>query len=191
MQYEKDADFINELIEFYKGGEPVVDATYGAGRFWSKARPDSLITIDIDPDSEVDLHIDHRKMDQHLEAGSIGTIIYDPPHVKRNVKKSDVRQSVQAMYNLPTWDGDFEPFLRAAMVVLRPGGVVIAKVGDEVSRPPWNDVRFLNTAAEVGFVPFDRIVKFRHPSIRNPAQKQHRARKRHCFFIILTKGECG
>lgn len=181
-----DAAIVPRLIDFYGGGTPVLDVTYGAGRFWRTTVPQGLITLDLLPGAG--LQANHRHLP--LKNGVVGTIIYDPPHLRRAVRPNDPnawRQSVQWIYNLASWDADYRPFLYEARRVLRPGGVVIAKIGDELLRWPWGHVDFITRAHDAGLIPWDIVVKMRHPSIRNPTQRQLRARRRHCFYIILKK----
>jgi len=171
-----DASIIPALVRFYlKKEQPLIlDATYGKGRFWFKS------------DFRFLTGMDNRHTSFANE--SFEAIVYDPPHIYRKVEVDDLRQSVIAFYNLPTAQQGHRPFLEEAMRLLKPGGFVIAKISDEVAgKGLWNHVVLLNTAIDVGFLPFDFIIKHRHRSIRNPAQQRHRARKCHCFYVILKK----
>ncbi len=182
-----DATIVPALVEFYKGGEPVVDTTYGKGRFWKKTRPEGLLAFDLLGGEGVTA-ADHRHLP--LEDASVGTLVYDPPHLRRKVAVGDSKASVNHIYNLASWDGNFRPFLEEAVRLLKTDGVLIAKLADELtSGLLWNHARFLVDARAVGLTPFDLVIKARHPSIRNPAQKQWRARRRHCFFVICKKVE--
>ncbi len=183
-----DADIVPRLVEFYHGGDPVLDVTFGAGRFWRKTQPPSLISLDHLADA--DILGDNRQLPIRTE--SIGTLVYDPPHIRSGRPNSDpqIHDGGIAPRYRTGWVGaesDFEPFLREAVRVLHPKGILIAKLADELLRWPWNHVQLICQAQEVGLRPFDLIIKKRHPSIRNTKQKQWRARRRHCFYVVCKR----
>jgi len=175
-----DSTLVPHMLEYYQAKSPIVDFTYGKGRFWQSHRPAGLITMDLLPAANIQADNRHTP----LRNGSAGTVIYDPPHIER-----ENEGSVHGIYNLAAWDGDFSASLLEAWRVLKPGGLVIAKIGDNLTEVPWNDQRFLADALAIGFTPYDRVIKSRHLSVRNPEQGQYRARKKHCFFLILRKGD--
>jgi SAM-dependent methyltransferase len=105
----------------------------------------------------------------------------------RNISINDpdrFRQSINALYNLSSWDGTFYATIIEIARVLRPGGVLIVKIADELLRWPWNHVQVIEDCKQARLFPWDIVIKFRHPSIRNTTQRQLRARRRHCFYII-------
>lgn len=189
-----DALLIPALIRFYtKNEQPdILDATYGKGRFWIKSHFEKLIGIDIDPALEQGKRYDGKLLimdntNTTFNPASFDIVIYDPPHFKRKLTVNDKRKSVLCYYNLQTAPSSHLPFLLEALRLLRPGGLLIAKIADELKSLPWNHITFLNQAVEAGFTPFDFVTKHRQPSIRNPAQQQWRARKCHCFYIVVKK----
>jgi len=191
----QDSDIVPALLDFYHCRGPVVDLTFGAGRFWSKKRPPGLVGMDIAAGTKGekgslfhgakgDIRGDYRAMP--FKDGSVGTAIWDPPHFWRASNKG--RASVYGMYNIESFDGMFDAVAQEATRVLRPGGIMLAKLADELSRGRWNHCKFAAKAKFHGLEPFDLVIKLRHPSIRNPSQRQHRARRRHCFFVVCGKG---
>lgn len=58
--------------------EPVLDATYGEGRFWNDYRPRILITNDLDPTTGAQWHHDFRRLPQN--SNSMRTVVLDPPY---------------------------------------------------------------------------------------------------------------
>jgi hypothetical protein len=179
----QDSEIVPALCEFY-GGDRILDCTYGAGRFWRKHRPEGLVTSDLL--SGADYRADFTFLP--FASGFFDIVVFDPPHIRRNLRMDDLRQSVYAFYNLSETPRTYVPALKELWRVIVPGGVIIAKIADEYMRPPpWNHVRLLEEGVEVGWKPFDLIVKMRQPSIRNTSQRQHRARRRHCFFLVMKK----
>lgn len=192
-----DAQIIPRLVDFYHGLDPIVDLTFGKGRFWSVHRPDSLIGMDL----AAGAHYGGGEMGEELIAkgdvrgdfrnlpfkdGSVGTIIYDPPHLKR--RNSDGASVYALLYNLNSWDGRFDHVASEIHRVLKDKGLVIAKLADELSRGRLNDARFYQALYDVGFRWFDRPMKYRQLSIRKPDQQQWRARKRHSWYLVAMKG---
>lgn len=184
-----DADLVPLMTSFYAPTAiTVLDVTYGKGRFWKKSRPQGLITVDLLPGA--DFQVDNRCMP--FPDGMFDVIVYDPPQVNRSVEVGENRKSVMALYNLVSWDGTFVDTLRECYRVASPEATRIVKMADELSRPgPWHHVRLISEAEQVGWQPFDMLVKRRQLSIRNPAQQRHRARKRHCWFIVFKKPALG
>lgn len=182
-----DAEIIPRLVRFYSGKEQpeILDATYGKGRFWTKSNFKHLVGIDIDPRLKVPMTADYN--DLPFARASFDIVIFDPPHIVRACNVDALDQSIYAYYNLVTASNTYKPFLIEAFRVLREGGFVIAKIADEVRLRKWNHVRFFIEAHAVGFRAFDFIIKHRQLSIRNPVQTQHRARKCHCFYLVLIK----
>lgn len=58
--------------------EPVLDMTYGQGRFWLKHEPDDMITNDLDPYTNADTHDDFSKM-PYID-GRFRSVVFDPPY---------------------------------------------------------------------------------------------------------------
>lgn len=76
-----DGELLEAILRFYStiNPEPILDATYNAGRFWrgSKRR---VVSMDIDPRYKPMIVGDNRKM-TGVRSASFGTVVYDPPHV--------------------------------------------------------------------------------------------------------------
>ena len=179
----RDQEIVPALVHFYAGESPLVlDTTYGEGRFWQRHRPPNLVGADL---LGADVTADFNAL-PFLPA-IFDVVVFDPPHIIRKVGYRDTKQSVHAIYNLSAFSGGFSRALEEAYRVTSPGGVLICKVSDEVSKHGWAHVRLVQQGEEAGWVPYDFIVKLRHPSIRNTSQQQHRARKRHSFFVVFKK----
>src|SRR5512132_101731 len=75
-----DGDLIEAMLRFYATiqPEPILDATYNAGRFW-KGSTRQIVSMDIDPQYEPMLVCDNRDMIS-VESSQFGTVVYDPPH---------------------------------------------------------------------------------------------------------------
>ncbi|MFZ0887724.1 MAG: hypothetical protein WA005_04665 [Candidatus Binataceae bacterium] len=74
-----DGDLLEAMFNFYATipPEPILDATYNAGRFW-KGSKRRVVSMDIDPKYKPMIVGDNRKM-TGVPAAKFGTVIYDPP----------------------------------------------------------------------------------------------------------------
>ncbi|MBX3294189.1 MAG: hypothetical protein KF762_00515 [Acidobacteria bacterium] len=191
----QDPELVEAMLQFYPSipPEPILDATYNSGRIW-KGSSRKVVSMDIDPRHDPMILCDNRKM-VGVESDSFGAVIYDPPHVgpqgrEKSVKRFDVdfgatiecgkEQDWNLSYLYP-------PFLREAKRVLKPEGVLFAKITDMVNnhRSKWPHVDFMQMAEEAGFTVCDLIIKIRKGPMMSTKWKQaHHARKRHCFWIV-------
>ena len=194
-----DADLLERMFAFYPSiaVEPILDSTYNAGRFWkgSMRRVDSM---DIDPQFSTTYVGDNRVM-EGVPSSHYGVVVYDPPHVgPQGRDKSTKRFDVDFGATMPcgpeqnwTLSYLYPPFLEQAKRVLKPDGLLLAKITDMVNnhRSRWAHCDFMRMAEVAGFTVCDLIVKVRTgPMVSNRWQTAHHARKRHCFWIICRNG---
>ena len=194
-----DADLIEEMLGFYPviPPEPILDATYNAGRFWRESTR-YVVSMDIDPRYNPDIVADNREM-PGVEADSFAVVVYDPPHVgPQGRDKSTKRFDVDFGATMPCgkqhdWNLSYlyPPFLEQAKRVLLPDGLLFAKITDMVNnhRSRWAHCDFMRMAEDAGFVVCDLIVKVRNgPMLSTKWRNAHHARKRHCFWIVCRNG---
>lgn len=194
-----DGELIEAMLEFYASipPEPILDSTYNAGRFWKNSKRE-VVSMDIDPQHNPMLLRDNRDM-HGVSDDSFGAIIFDPPHVgpqgrDKSVKRFDTDfGATQECGKEQNWNLSYyyPDFLKEAKRVLKPNGLLFAKITDQVNnhRSKWPHADFMRMAEEAGFTVCDLIVKVRKGPMRSPKWKNaHHARKRHCFWIICRKG---
>ena len=194
-----DGELLERMLEFYPSipPEPILDSTFNRGRFW-KGSDRRVVSMDINPKFNPMILGDNRKM-EGVPDSSFGVVVYDPPHVgpqgrDKSRKKFDEdfgatvvcgkEQGWKLSYLYP-------PFLQQAKRVLKPKGLLLAKITDMVNchRSQWAHCDFMAMAAEAGFTVCDLIVKVRTgPMVSNKWKVAHHARKRHCFWIICRNG---
>ena len=183
-----DATWFPGAVRFYSElSDPLVlDVTWGAGRFWRKNDGLRVVGLDILPLAEI--QADHHNLPIRTE--SVDVVVYDPPHVLRNVRPGDInarRQSVHYLYNDLSKPPDMPKLFVEAARILKPGGVVLAKLADEIHKQRWLTIDAFHAARDAGLQPFDVVIKRRGRAIINRKQKQHRARKCHCFYWVYKK----
>lgn len=195
-----DGELIEAMLRFYATikPEPILDATYNTGRFW-KGSKRKVVSMDIDPHYKPMIVGDNRTM-VDVPAKKYGTVIYDPPHVgpqgrDKSVKRFDVDFGATMECGKQhgwTLSYLYPPFLVQAKRVLKPHGLLLAKITDMVNshRSKWAHVDFMRMAEEAGFTVCDLIVKVRRgPMMSNKWKEAHHARKRHCFWVVCRNSD--
>lgn len=190
-----DAELLEQMLRFYPSipPEPILDSTYNRGRFWKGSNRD-VVSMDINPKFEPMIVGDNRKMDGIADQ-SFGIVVYDPPHVgPQGRDKSSKRfdEDFGATVECGKEQGWtlsylYPPFLEQAKRVLKPRGLLLAKITDMVNshRSQWAHNDFMQMAEEAGFTVCDLIIKVRTgPMVSTKWKTAHHARKRHCFWIV-------
>jgi hypothetical protein len=195
-----DGDLLEAILSFYPSidPEPILDATYNTGRFW-KGSSRNVWSMDINPKYKTKIVGDNRIM-EGVPSSAFGTVVYDPPHVgpqgrDKSVKRFDVDFGATIECGKQhgwTLSYLYPPFLKQAKRVLKPNGLLLAKITDMVNshRSRWAHCDFMRMAEEAGLTVCDLIVKIRRgPMMSNKWKEAHHARKRHCFWIICRNGD--
>ena len=193
-----DPELLEAMFSFYAEipPEPILDATYNAGRFW-KGSTRQVVSMDIDAQYKPAIVGDNRIM-KGVGSESFGVVVYDPPHVgpqgrDKSKKRFDVDFGARVECGKEhNWNLSYlyPPFLHQAMRVLKPRGLLLAKITDMVNnhKSKWPHVDFMRMAEAEGFTVCDLIVKVRTgPMQSNKWKEAHHARKRHCFWIVCRK----
>ena len=194
-----DKDLLETMLKFYPSipPEPILDATFNRGRFW-KGSPRRVVSMDIDPKFSPMIVGDNRKMG--IADHTFGVVVYDPPHVgpqgrdKSSKKFDEDFGATVACGKEQDWTLNYlyPPFLEQAKRVLKPRGLLLAKITDMVNshRSKWPHCDFMQMAKEAGFTVCDLIIKVRTgPMVSTKWKKAHHARKRHCFWIVCRNGQ--
>ena len=195
-----DGELLEAIFNFYPTikPEPILDATYNTGRFW-KGSKRQVVSMDIEPRHEPMIVADNRTM-VGVPSNTYGTVVYDPPHVgpqgrDKSVKRFDVDfGATMECGKEHGWSLSYlyPPFLEQAKRVLKPEGLLLAKITDMVNshRSRWAHCDFMRMAEEAGFTVCDLIIKIRKgPMTSTKWKTAHHARKRHCFWIVCRNSK--
>ena len=193
-----DSDLLDAMLNFYPVIEPcpILDATYNTGRMWNGTSW-PVTSMDIDPQYGTDIVADNREM-PGVRDESYAVVVFDPPHVgpqgrDKSTKRFDVDFGATMECGKEhrwTLSYLYPPFLQQAMRVLKPEGLLLAKVTDMVNnhRNRWAHCDFMRMAEDAGFMVCDLIVKVRiGPMASTKWKRACHARKRHCFWIVCRK----
>jgi hypothetical protein len=195
-----DADLMESIFKFYPNipVEPILDSTYNAGRMW-KGSKRKVVSMDINPQYKPMIVGDNRKM-KGVPSSHYGVVVFDPPHVgPQGRDKSRKRFDVDFGATMKCGkDQDwslsylYPDFLTQAKRVLKPNGLLLAKITDMVNchKSKWPHCDFMRMAEEAGFTVCDLIVKIRKgPMVSTKWKNAYHARKRHCFWIVCRNGD--
>ena len=194
-----DGELIEKMLQFYPSipPNPILDATFNQGRFWKKSSR-NVVSMDINAKFNPMIVGDNRKMEGVLD-DSFGVVVYDPPHVgpqARDKSRKRFDEDFGATVECGKDQGWtlsylYPPFLEQAKRVLKPRGLLLAKITDMVNchRSQWPHCDFMCMADGAGFTVCDLIVKVRKgPMVSNKWKTAYHARKRHCFWIVCRNG---
>ena len=196
-----DQDCLRKLIPLHVVPDPVVlDSTWGRGRMWKGLDVRPTERMDCRPDMPDLTYVgDFRKMPEEW-TDRFDLVVFDPPHMAeagRNSAHADRFGSLVAgMGHVPDITHLYAPFLLEARRVLRPNGVILAKLIDTVHRGHF---RFQATdfviavRAMRGLTACDYIVKDEERASTMTGhnwQIAHHTRRAHCFWFVVRKGRC-
>ena len=195
----KDEDIIPTLLNVHSpvNYPRILDVTYNQGVMWKKIKPFyNLVTMDIDPQFAVDVWGDFTALP--FGEKTFDVIVFDPPHLP-NAGGSFAGTIFSVQYGINNYDklraGDnvsqlFAPFLVEARRVLRPEGVVLAKIADLTHnhRYQWQHVDFINAVNTLGLTACDMLIKEDpqggHLTSNKWLNVKH-LRKSHCYWIVV------
>lgn len=198
----RDPLVLQTMLDFYApSGAVVLDVTANRRRMWAGVLWSGPVTyMDADPAMAPDIVADFRALPH--PAASVDVLVFDPPHLPAagGSAASDVQMredyGLAGSLKADNVAGYFAPFLTEAARVLRPGGVVFAKLKDYVHnhRYQWMLVEWvLAVRATPGLTPCDLIVK-RDPCGGNLKsgrwKRAHHVRNAHCWWVVVRKGRC-
>jgi len=197
----RDPEVLTTMLDFYAWpGAAVLDVTANERRMWNGVEWPSVTFLDIDPEMKPDIIGDFRALP--VDPSSYDVIVFDPPHLPAASASPESLQCFVRNYGLghaPCADNIssyFAPFLAEAVRVLRPEGLIFAKLKDFVHNHAyqWTLTDFINAVrAQDGLTACDLIVK-RDPSAgslkSSKWKRAHHVRNAHCWWVIVRKGRC-
>jgi SAM-dependent methyltransferase len=197
-----DAALLDKMLTFYPNWPPlfILDCTYNAGRMWKGSRyAQTVVGMDINPAVKPHLVDDNRTMSS-IRDEVCDVVVYDPPHVPNQGR--DNKKDFVERFGLNVKAGKDEgwslghthlPVLQQCKRVLKPKGLVLAKVCDYVHnhRYTWGLCDFIAAVKAAGMTPCDLIIKTRKGPIVDPKWKvRHHVRRCHVYWVVCRNGDC-
>lgn len=170
--------------------EPVLDPTYGYGGMWTDYRPGRLVTMDINPNRNVDIVGSYHALP--FPDGAFGSALFDPPY--RLAGTATNRGGIDDRFGIGTYrtpdqiHDDMRVGLTECARVVRRKGYVIVKCQDQVvsGRVVWQTRLMAEHGEALGLRWVDslHLVGGRaQPSGR----RQKHARRNLSTFVVLGK----
>ncbi len=198
----RDPEVLRNLLNFYACERAIVlDCTANTRKMWKGVVwGGEVVYSDIDPAVQPDVVTDFRSMP--FDDATFDVIVFDPPHLPAAAASQKSDEGMVKRYGLAhsakadNISALFDPFLREAARVLRPDGLVFAKIKDFVHnhKYQWSLVDFVAAVRAVdGLTACDMTIK-RDPSggslTSSKWENAHHARNCHCYWIVVRKGRC-
>jgi len=200
----RDSDVIPLIINIHAPSITnlkILDCTYNTGKMWKNTQFQPL-RLDIDTKLEVDVFGDFTSLPFINEVFDV--IVFDPPHLPTHAASPNSSQIYKTHYGItdddPLRDGDnitplFEPFLKEAKRILKPKGIILAKLIDLVHNHQyqWHHIDFINCVKKIGLTPCDLVIKSDPMSANLKSSKWENVfhfRRKHTYWIIVRKGSC-
>lgn len=200
LVHGSDQDCLRDLIPLHARPNPIIlDVTYGAGRIWRRLPWQPVERVDCRPLPNLTWVGDFCFLPLEWSA-RFDIVVFDPPHITEAGRTSRYVERFGASVETVQHSADivhlYRPFLREAHRVLKPGGVVLAKIGDQVHRGVmrWQVVDFVLAARETpGLTACDRQIKDepRASTLYGHNWRiQRHARRAEVFWLVVRKGGC-
>lgn len=197
-----DFQVIDILLDLHAVKDPeILDVTHNLGVMWKKCKYHPRWRMDISEKSAHDIRADFLALP--FTAESFDVIVFDPPHLSSHMDSKNSSGIWRDRYGLKKgqeWldhdsiGGVFSPFLEQAKRVLKPEGIILAKIADTVHnhRYQWQQVEFIVAAMKSGMTPCDQMIKERTGGsmISSKWKTPKHLRKNHCYWIVVRKGGC-
>ena len=198
-----DADLMPILVPFWArkdpaGGLEILDITYGTGKMWAKWPDEWLSPATNDlyvagPDrwGRYLSRFDYGALPPPNELDYFDVIVFDPPHFgDKGTPHASGRWTEKYGDGGRDVTAGWREFLVSAATLVKPDGIVIAKIADQVhsGKQQMQTVQFMNWATEVGWRVCDVIIKVRKAPGPSNWKTQLHARRRHSHFICLRRG---
>jgi hypothetical protein len=175
--------------------EPVLDCTYGLGKFWTLYCPPTFVGTDANADFSPWGHaVDFRYLYETFAPDTFGTVVFDPPYKLNGTSTGKGPSALDRLYGV---DGRYVAWqtkhriirdgILGALSVLRPKGWLLLKCMDQVSSGAvrWQTREFSDYAEAQGC----RLVDMLHLPTKPRKQlgDQVHSRRNYSTLLVLRR----
>ena len=194
--WKTNADMIVDVKSLGYLEGPVLDLTYGLGRFWSRYRPDDLTTNDLDVSRDADFAVDFTDTaacSEAFGAGHWGSVVFDGPYkyVERPTPASE--SDVDAAYGVDRYRSKAEvlALLKAGVVTSEAlcarRGHVLVKCQDQVVSGSVAWQTFELVASAPPSLRFVDLLMFQSYRPQPSGRRQVHSRRNYSTLLIFQK----
>ena len=168
----------------------VLDLTYGQGTWWTKWKPDALVTNDLDPDISTDHTFDYRTMPEDIPP--FECVAYDPPYKLSGTPSLDHFDYRYGIEKPRRWQDRMEDIAAGARVAMRltqPGGITLVKCQDQVvsGQVRWQTQMIHTIADNMGYRVRDRFDLLGGTMPQPAGRTQKHARGRGSTLLVIER----
>lgn len=194
----KDNGLLDVMLDYYAPtATRIIDVCCNARRMWKGTQwGKKVLYYDIDPEVQPDQTVNWGALpDQN---NSVDVLIYDPPHLPAHAGRNGKYMNGYGLLHSTEKENIadlHESFLQEAKRVLKPNGLIFAKIKDYINnrKYQWNLEYFKQEVRKVGLIPCDLIIK-KDPSggkmLSSKWKHAYHAKNVHCYWVIVRKGRC-
>lgn len=189
---ENQQSILNNILTLYV---PLLhfdaDLTYSKGSFYRKGLVNQpTYKLDKYPQTKDIIELD--RIDDVIEDEALDSIIYDLPYMVKQPWISVVSK-VMALYNsfkdIEELLATNKEMMELSTRKLKRGGILVVKTQDTCAsgKQVWTSQIVLNLADSLGLSHIDTFILVSKKLMFTKHEKQHRARKNHCYFFVFRK----
>lgn len=187
---ETDQEALSALITIHApNAKRVLDCTFSKGTMWRGLNPTTfdVIRSDLSPQTLLDVQADYTKLPFLIN--TFDCIIYDPPHIADGGKNGLMHKRYGSNIGNGLEDMMYD-FLAEASWVLKPKGVILAKIANGVHGQKfinWSN-KFLYIADDLGFDQVDEMIRARKNIVIDPKWKNvYHVKRSHIYWLAVQK----
>ena len=167
------------------------DLTYNKGGFYLKGLVNQP-TWKFDKYPQTDDTIELDRIDEVIDDNTLDSIVYDLPFMVRQSwvsVKSLIAERYNAFSSVDELIATNKAIIELAARKVVKGGIIVVKTQDGCygGRQTWVSQHILNFAEKLGLQHEDTFVLVTQHLLFTKHDKQHRARKNHCYFFVFRK----
>jgi len=191
---------MGQLIGLHFAVPPrTLDATWGRGVMWRGCLYQPSTRFDVRPMPGVDVIGEWRDLPSLFRPGTFQLVVWDPPHQTDGGERAFTKGVWAASYGTAADDlrGHanithlYDGFLQAARPILEPGGLLLAKIADQVHGgvQQLQAVELVIAARTAGWTVCEMVPKMRHVTPNDPRwRRQLHVRKAWSYWIGAHPG---